>query len=761
MYKMKASLNSWSLLILLVLFCFNLPAQVVSKEDYRRAESFLWDNLVNKKVFNIYLTAEYFPDSTGMWLLEFGKDKKDFYRISFDRLRKEPLFDQQRLADSLHVMLGDTIAANKLPFDRVNPIAEDSLVIRLKNKDYLLNLKDYTITLKQEEKNEGATNRSTSPDGKWEAFTKDYNLFLRSTETGEEFQLSADGRKYYEYGTYYGWGDLIEGENGDRPDRFSVSWSEDSKWLETNLCDLRDAEKMYLLDYSIDTLYRPKLLSYYRASPGDTTIVKMVPKIYNVELKKEAPVRLPFRTYINQYITWILEDSRELLVCSRHRGFQKLDFLKFDLITGKKEHLFSETSTTNIDGSFGFYPLEKLRQFTFLSERTGWKQLYIYDLKTGQLNRLTKGDFIVHRIVHRDQEKGDIYFLASGVNANDNPYYQYLYKIPIAGGEMHCLTPEPGNHAIRFSPDGRFFIDEWSEPHQATKFLLRTAESGENLMELVQTDVSWTESIGWKPAESFTAIARDQKTTIYGALWKPTNFDSKKKYPVIDYSYTGPHTQVFPRSFFHNFYGGIQDIAELGFIVVRIDGMGTYGRSKAFHDVSYKNMDQNLLDHVLAIRQLGERYAWVDTTRVGIFGHSAGGYDAAHGVLEFPDFYQVGVASSADHDFRMEKAWWPEMYMGWPVDSTYHEVSNITMAGNLKGRLLITHGGLDENVNPSATFKLAEALIRANKQFDMLIIPSQHHGYRGQYYDYFRRLRLNYFVEHLLGAEPIWDVEDQ
>ena len=242
-------------------------------------------------------------------------------------------------------------------------------------------------------------------------------------------------------------------------------------------------------------------------------------------------------------------------------------------------------------------------------------------------------------------------------------------------------------------------------------------------------------------------------------MWKPTNFDATKKYPVIDQSYTGPHTNMFPRNFAATLTRSNQALAELGFIVVTIDGLGTAGRSKAFHNVSYKNMGKNLTDHVLAIKELGKKYAWIDTDRVGIFGHSAGGYDAGHAVLEFPDFYKVAVASSADHDFRMEKDWWPEMYMGWPVDSSYHQVSNITMAGNLKGKLLITHGGIDENVNPSATFKLAEALIKADKEFDMLILPSQHHGYVGKYNDYFTKKKWNYFVEHLLGTKPIWDFE--
>jgi dipeptidyl-peptidase-4 len=289
--------------------------------------------------------------------------------------------------------------------------------------------------------------------------------------------------------------------------------------------------------------------------------------------------------------------------------------------------------------------------------------------------------------------------------------------------------------------------------NEETTTVLRKAATGEIVAEIGSADVSGID--GWKPPEIFSALAHDGKTAIYGALWKPGNFDPSKKYPIIDNSYTGPHTQVFPRDFRQAFSN--QSLAELGFIVMRVDGLGSSGRSKEFHNYSYKNLGGNLEDHVGAIQQLGKRFEWIDTTRVGIFGHSAGGYDAGHAVLAYPEFYKVAVASSADHDHRMEKAWWPEMYMGWPVDSAYHLQSNITMAGNLKGKLLITHGGKDENVNPSATFKLAEALIQADKQFDMLILPSQRHGYQGQFGKYFTKTRWNYFVEHLLGTTPIWD----
>ena len=233
------------------------------------------------------------------------------------------------------------------------------------------------------------------------------------------------------------------------------------------------------------------------------------------------------------------------------------------------------------------------------------------------------------------------------------------------------------------------------------------------------------------------------------------DFDPNKKYPVLDATYTGPHTQLFPRSFDQAFRN--QTWAELGFVVIVVDGLGTTGRSKAFREFSYQNMGDNLRDHVIAIKALGDQYSWVDTTRVGIFGHSAGGYDTGHALLAFPDFYKVGVASAGDHDFRMEKAWWPEMYMGWPVTEKYEEVSNIKMAPNLKGKLMIVHGGMDHNVNSSATFKLAEALVNANKDFDLVILPSQRHGFQGKAAEFFQKKRWNYFIEHLLGLEPRWD----
>ena len=522
------------------------------------------------------------------------------------------------------------------------------------------------------------------------------------------------------------------------------------------MCEIRSGNKMYLLDYGVDSLYRARLLSYYRASPGDTAMVRMIPVFFNTETGDEWRRDDLRSTHTNPIGYEWSKEPGIIYQTNRMRGYQQIDLHRVDLRTKQSESLLSETSNTNLD-NFETWLWEEAGKLIFASERSGWRQLYALDLKNKAISPITHGAYYVKSIVFLHKKANTIYYMGSGREAGRNPYFQNLYKINLEGTDNKLLTPENANHEVTASPDGQWFADNYSAPDQPTITVLRDAPTGKILQEMAKADVTGLLAMGYKYPETFTATARDGKTTIYGAIWKPSNFDPSKKYPVIDQSYTGPHTNMFPRSFQMALSRRNQCLAELGFVVLTVDGMGTAGRSKAFHNVSYKNMGQNLLDHKLAIEQLAKKYAWIDIERVGIFGHSAGGYDAGHAVLEFPDFYKVAVASSADHDFRMEKDWWPEMYMGWPVDSSYHAVSNITMAGNLKGKLLITHGGIDENVNPSATFKLAEALIKADKEFDMLILPSQRHGYTGIYNDYFTKKLWNYFVEHLLGAKPIWD----
>jgi dipeptidyl-peptidase 4 len=725
----------------------------ITIDDYNRAVGFMHENLNNKKVFNTHIQPNWFSDSTGVWYINQSPDNKKYLKVTFPDQVQSDLFDHEKLSLILTDSLDIDVKANNLPISKIDYKGPTELKITAKGKTFLLNTETYLVNTapKSEETNE---NEKTSPDNKWVAYTKDYNLYIKSTETDEVKQLSKAGEKGHEYATWYGWYDIMEGENGERPKHFDVDWSKDSKWISANICDLRSAQKMYLLDWSVDTLYRPKLLSYYRGSPGDTSMVYMEPVFFNIESGKEIKPDLPRSTHINSInVRWSKTPGRVYLE-NKTRGYQTVNIHTFDLASEKLEPLYSETSSTNID-NFTYTLAEESGYMFYLSEKSGWRQLYSLDLKTKKEKSITNGAFYVNSIERIDEENQKIYFLASGKEEGRNPYYQHFYSISFNGKKLELLTNEDRNHQISISPDGKYFVDNFSTVNVQTTTALRNTQSGETLMELGHANVTGLNR--WNPPEIFTTVARDGKTTLFGALWRPTNFDPTKSYPVLESSYTGPHTQVFPKSYSRAFR--FQSYAELGFVVIVVDGLGSSGRSKEFHNYSYKNLGGNLEDHVGAIKQLGNQYSWIDTTRVGIFGHSAGGYDAGHAVLAYPDFYKVAVASSADHDHRMEKAWWPEMYMGWPVDSSYHLQSNITIAGNLKGKLLITHGGIDDNVNPSATFKLAEALIKADKQFDMLILPSQRHGYQGDHQKYFTKIRWNYFIKHLRGVEPIWDFE--
>ncbi|MBA6153176.1 DPP IV N-terminal domain-containing protein [Gelidibacter gilvus] len=731
-----------------------IQAQKLTQEDYQRAESFRSENLNNQIVYNLYTQVYWFEDESGLWFIDHDKNGKTYKALYFKDYKVQPLFDQNRLAQKLSLIEEKDLESGKLSLSNIERTKDGHLRFNFESKSYTLNLKTYELQLaEKEDKDERDPFESKSPDGNWIAFSKDYNLYIKSTDTGQEYQLSHNGEKEYEYATYYGWYDIMEGENAERPKHFRVNWSKDSKYIAANVVDFRNAEKMYLLDHSIDSLYKSKLLSYYRGSPGDTTMVLVKPVFFNVESKTEVKTDLPTGTHINSVAVQWMERSGQFLASYAERGFQK-EFLKLiDLKNNTEKTLIAETSTTNID-NFWFKKLEGKQKVIFLSERSGWRQLYLVDIETTETIPLTQGTYYINSVVHVSEDKEEIFFLASGKNPKMNPYHQQLYKVDFKGNTT-LLTAENAHHVVSFSKDGRYFVDNYSTVNRPTKTVLRLAKSGKVTAELTSADVSEVVAKDWQAPEPFQLTAKDGKTTIYGAIWKPTNFDPNKFYPIVDHTYTGPHTQMFPKSFDRAFMN--QSLAELGFIVMMVDGLGTSGRSKEFHNHSYKNMGNNLEDHVLAITHLGEKYPWIDTDRVGIFGHSAGGFDTGRAMLAFPDVYKVGVASSADHDFRMEKAWWPEMYQGWPVDSTYHEVSNITNAKNLKGKLLLVHGGIDENVNPSATFKLAEALVNADKDFDLLIFPSQRHGYQGKASKYFTKKRWNYFVEHLKGEVPIWD----
>ena len=747
---MKKSL--FPVFTLLFFLCGNSFAQKekMDLQTYEQALSYTRSNL-EEKVYNLNPQVDWLTNGTGIWFLEVTNEGRQYRKMEFEDSAVSRLFDHEKLAAALSKHASEELEPKDLRLGNLKA-SQQQLEFNRKGKVFVWDQTSENLSVKEEKKG-GDRMESDSPDGKWVAFRKDHNLYLREKETGKEFQLSQDGQEGYDYAGSYGWSDLIYGEGGAVPEKFYVQWSPDSKYLATQISDVRNAQKMYLLNNAIDTLYRPQLAGYFRGSPGDTNMVMVKPVIFNVEQKKQLKTNLPTNTHINAVRLRFAEEPDVAYAQWAERGFQKQLVQELDLKNQTQKVLWEETSNTSID-NFEFRPLKNSEKILVLSEKSGWKQLYLVNPKTGKSMPLTGGEFVVNDIVHVDEKTRQVYFLASGVDPEMNPYHQQLYRIR-EGEKMKLLTPEKLHHEVELSEDGNFFIDEISSVDTKTRVTLRDLESGKIVTNILSPDVSKAVAEGWKAPQVFSLLGKDGKTPIYGAIWKPTHFDPNKKYPVIDATYTGPHTQVFPKSFDRAF--SHQALAELGFLVVVVDGLGTAGRSKAFREFSYKNMGDNLKDHVRAIWHLGEQYSWVDTTRVGIFGHSAGGYDAGRALLAFPELYKVGVASSGDHDFRMEKAWWPEMYMGWPVDESYEVVSNITNAANLEGKLLLVHGGMDENVNPSATFKLAEALINAGKDFDLVILPSQPHGYSGEASNFFNKKRWNYFVEHLLEKEPRWD----
>ena len=436
-------------------------AQEVTQEDYKRAVSFMYDNFNNKKAFNLYTSANWFKDNSGLWFIDYAKNQKTYKTVNFKNHKVVDLFNHEKLARALSKINDTPVESNNLPISNIEKLTDENIEFNFQEKGYHLNLKTYQIKLKEETKTEEKNQfESKSPDGKWIAFSKDYNLFIKSTETDEIHQLSFDGKKDYEYATYYGWYDIMEGENSERPKHFSVNWSKDSKWLTANIVDFRNAEKMYLLDHSIDSLYKSKLLSYYRGSPGDTTMVHVTPVFYNIETKKEVTTSLPTGTHINSVTIEEMGDSGEFLANYSERGYKKEILKHINLNTLDVVVLIEESSNTNID-NFWFRQLKEKQKVIFLSERSGWRQLYIVDINTKEIKALTSGSYYINSVEHVNEDKEEIYFLASGMEPNSNPYHQKLYRVNFKG-EVTILTPENTHHNIDFSEGGKYFVDNYS-----------------------------------------------------------------------------------------------------------------------------------------------------------------------------------------------------------------------------------------------------------------------------------------------------------
>ena len=526
---------------------------------------------------------------------------------------------------------------------------------------------------------------------------------------------------------------------------------------------------MYLVSTNVG---HPKLEEWKYPLPGDSNIIMIQRAIINVDTPKVIRLQIPpdpHRGSLSDDVSssgtfddvdWNPNDNELAFVStSRDHKVEKLRIANAN--TGEVREVFTETVPTQYEsgqGAINWRYLPKTHEIIWYSERDNWGHLYLYDSNTGKLkNKITTGDFVVTKLLKVDQKNRELYFLADD-REKENPYFTQFCKVDFDGKHLTTLTPETGNHSIEFSPDENYFIDSYSQPDVPPVIVLRDL-NGKIISTLEKADVSRLKAKGWQPPKVFSVKAADGKTDIYGLLFTPTNLDPNKKYPIIDYIYPGPQGGSVGSWSFEASRGDNQALAELGFVVVEIEGTSNPLRSKSYHDMSYGHMSENTLpDQVTGIRQLAERYSYIDTTKVGIWGHSGGGFATADAMFTYPDFFKVGIAESGNHDNRNYEDDWGERYIGLLKSgpngiSNYEPQANEIYAKNLKGKLMLAYGTMDDNVPPSNTMLVIEALEKANKDYDLVIFPNSHHGY-GQYSLYMMRRRWDYFVKNLLGAVP-------
>ena len=622
-----------------------------------------------------------------------------------------------------------------------------------------------TIITKQQansgKKTEARDNEVLSPDGAKAAFIKDYNLWVRDVATDKLMQLTTDGVQYFGYATdNAGW---------KHSDDAILRWSPDSKKIATFQQDERKAGNMYLVSTNVG---HPKLESWKYPLPGDSNIIMIERVIINVDEPKVVRFQMapdPHRASLSDDVSssgtfddvdWNDNDA-ELAFVSTSRDHKIEKFRMANANTGEIRDVFEEIVPTQYEsgqGAINWKYLPKTKEIIWYSERDNWGHLYLYNSETGKLkNQITKGNWVVTEMLKVDEKKRVIYFLADGKEPG-NPYFTHLYKINFDGSNLVSLTPETGNHKINLSPSGNYFVDDYSQPDVPNVVVLRNMD-GKVTSTLEKTDAGRLKATGWKPVTPITVKAHDGKTDLYGLMITPTHFDSTKKYPVIVYIYPGPQGGSVGSWSFQAARGDDEALAELGFIVVEIEGTSNPLRSKSYHDMNYGNMAENTLpDQVSGVRQLAQQYSFIDTNKVGIWGHSGGGFATACAMFKYPDFFKVGISESGNHDNRNYEDDWGERYIGLltkdanGVDN-YNAQANQVYAGNLKGKLLLAHGLMDDNVPPTNTLLVVEALEKANKDYDLIVFPNSHHGY-GMYSLYMMRRRWDYFVKNLLGATP-------
>ena len=608
----------------------------------------------------------------------------------------------------------------------------------------------------------GTRPESRSPDGKRAAYIRDYNLWVRDIATGRETQLTTDGQKDFGYATdNAGW------IKSDRP---VVVWSPDSRKIATFQQDDRPVGEMYLVTTKVG---HPELQQWKYPLPGDSAISMIHRVVINVDTPRVIRFQMPADAHRSTLCDHVIcrgtewadvdwyPDGSHVAFVSTSRDHKHEVFRVADAATGAVRDIFREDVATQYEsgnGTVNWRVLPASKEVIWFSERDDWGQLYLYDLATGQLkSKITSGEGNVAQLRRVDEKNRTLWFVGNAKERGRDPYFRDFYKIGMDGKGLTLLTPENADHEIALAPSGQYFIDTYSKPDAPPVTVLRDL-NGKNIVTLETADITGLRAAGWKPPMPITVKARDGKTDLYGLMYVPTNLDRTKKYPIVNHIYPGPQTGSVGGRSFSPARGDAQSLAELGFIVVEIDGMGTPWRSKSFHDAYYGHMGDNTLpDQVAGMKELAGRYPWIDINRAGIYGHSGGGFAAADAMFRYPDFFKVGISEAGNHDQREYEDDWGERYQGLLVrtpdgSDNYAPEANQVLAKNLKGKLLLAHGTMDDNVPPYNTLLVVNELIKANKDFDLILLPNRAHGFGNE--PYMVRRRWDYFVKNLLGAEP-------
>jgi len=781
----------------LLLSIFSLfPALVfgqITRADYERAAG-LRERFQGLAI-NVPERANAIENTSRFWYRKSIKGGNEFVLVDAEMLMKRPAFDHTKLAAALSAATSQTITALTLPFSTFTFVENETAIEFVMSgstwkcelsgyscvkgpprrqggergrsqedspedipqeftNDVIDGMVDLSPQSQQppqglqspgEERPRGNQDPKVSPDGAWEALVLNYNVFIRpkgKTNPSDAVVLSFDGSE----GNYY--------------TLASIAWSPDSRWLAAYRVRPGHRRQIHYVESSPADQIQPKHWVRDYAKPGDALDIAQ-PVLFELASKKQIIVDSSLfpNPYSLSNPVW-RKDSHAFTFEYNQRGHQLYRVIEVDAASGKARSVITEESKTFINyrplvpnprdtGKKVRYELDDGREIIWMSERDGWSHLYLYDGVTGRVkNQITKGNWVVRAVEKVDEEKRQIWFQASGIYAGQDPYFIHYYRINFDGTGLTALTEADADHTVTFSSDMKYFVDTWSRVDFPPVSELRRTADRKLVMELERADISALIAAGWRPPEVFTAMGRDGKTDIWGIIHRPIDFDPSKKYPVIESIYAGPQGSFVPKSFSVN----RQPLTELGFIVVQIDGMGTNNRSKAFHDVAWKDLaDAGFPDRILWHKTVAAKYAYYDLSRVGIFGNSAGGQNSLGALLFHPEFYKVAVSNSGCHDNRMDKIWWNEHWMSWPIGPQYAASSNVDNASKLQGKLLLILGELDTNVDPSSTMQVANALIKANKKFDLLAVPGGGHGAGGAYG---QRLLEDFFVHHLLGVEP-------